>query len=111
MIQMLCADSWIIDDPVFREQMIDAHEQVVDELERAAIRRAKGSMKKDGSGGPGSADLLKFLLRANRAKFAASASGMGGGAGSVAEQRRQEEEQQRLAQRQKFKIAGQDIEF
>jgi len=95
-------ERWIVEDPVFRESMIDAHEEVIDSLERAAIRRAKGSVK---NGIPGSDDLLKFLLRANRpGKFAAAAGG-------VAEQRRQEEEQTRNAMKQKFLVGGQEIEF
>lgn len=98
-------ERWVVEDPAFRESMIDAHEEVIDSLERAALRRAKGTREI-----PGSDDLLKFLLRANRPGKFAAASGAGG-SGSVAEQRRQEEEQMRSAMKQKFLVGGQEIEF
>ena len=99
-------ERWIIDDPQFREEMIEAHETVVDRLETLAFRRAKGTREV-----PGSDDLLKFLLRANRPKFAAAAGSGAGAAGSPQQQRQAEEEQRSQAMKQKFKIAGQEIEF
>lgn len=101
-------ERWIIDDPQFREEMIEAHETVIDRLETLAFRRAKGSPSQ---GIPGSDDLLKFLLRANRPKFASAGSSASSSYGGTAAQRAQEEEQKQQALKQKFKIAGQEIEF
>lgn len=101
-------ERWIIEDPNFREEMIEAHETVIDRLETMAFRRAKGTRDV-----PGSDDLLKFLLRANRPKFAAAAGagGVAGSASNPAALRAAEEESKQQALKQKFKIAGQEIEF
>lgn len=96
-------ERWMVEDEVFREDMIDAHETVLDRLERKAIKRALVDE---------SDEMLKFMLRAGRpgkfnpqaiiaaeAALAASANnaagGSGGGGGSG----------------QKFVIAGQEVEF
>lgn len=84
-------ETWVVEDPAFRESLVDSHEAMIDQLEAAAIRRALSD----------SDDLLKFMLRANRrAKYSDNipAKALDGEAGSA-------------GPAQEFIIAGQVVTF
>jgi hypothetical protein len=96
-------ERWMVEDPAFMEDMVDAHQQVIDDLEHRAVQHARD----------GDTDMLKFLLKANRAKFSTNQAGTPNGNkhnGTATDQHNQANGSASLA-KQTFVVAGQVIEF